>query len=382
MINPGFEEADGSSPASWIKNSYLLGLGGTDCQFVHDATVKRSGNKSAKITCPTTRKDDARWKQTVSLEVGARYRLTGWMKTDSVVADGSRGASITPDDGSNGFGVLFSAPQVTGTSDWAYKTFDFTAPTPSPTSAIHARLGYFGSVASGSVWYDDLTLHKLGTGGTPPPPPSTRFHTGDKVKIIRAPNGVPTVYVRGPDACGPVLEEKSALTNEELTITSDTSVRCGGGVYNWVRWPVRFPDGLEGWIVEWRLRPVVAGPPPPPPRFELGTAIRIKALPVSTAGAYYRNDPATDGSCGAVDGEEQVGARGVIIGARNVCTTDGRIRWKVRFTSGAEGWVTQNRLEVVSPTSRAPSASDPAIANTLDGLRRSIESLQNLINQH
>jgi|GEM_PF-7091704 len=159
---------------------------------------------------------------------------------------------------------------------------------------------------------------------------------------------------------------------------------------------VDFDSGSDGWMKN-RFRKVgtcsVSVPPPPPPAplppppaaplvLGMGASIRIKALPESTAGVNYRNDPLLDGSCGTVDGEESVGARGTIIGARNVCTTDGRVRWKIRFTSGAEGWVTQNRLEVVSPTSRVPSISDPAIANTLDGLRRSIESLQNLIGQH
>ncbi|MSR76267.1 MAG: SH3 domain-containing protein [Candidatus Ryanbacteria bacterium] len=137
--------------------------------------------------------------------------------------------------------------------------------------------------------------------------------------------------------------------------------------------------------------PVPGIAPPPPPvalRIEVGATIRISALikpdlTLSTVGANYRIDPAGDGSCGKIDGEEQVGARGTVIApGRNVCTTDGRVRWKVHFVNGAEGWVTQNRLEVVSPTSLAPSVSDPAIANTLDGLRRSIESLQNLIGQH
>ncbi|MEK7631133.1 MAG: hypothetical protein AAB417_03855, partial [Patescibacteria group bacterium] len=261
----------------------------------------------------------------------------------------------------------------------------------------------------------------------PPPPPAPQEYTMLRVRRVGADDTFASAPVGTAVTVRPVPTGAALITDNTanpLILKSDLGVNafevrvqgptgydvdigiCRGNFSETGREPCAVPDaefvdatctaGVCSAIVStqqqkhtkvvFRYTPIGVQPPPPPPPASLtlgiGAPIRIKALPESTAGANYRNDPLPDGSCGTPKGEELVGARGTVIGARNVCTTDGRRRWKIRFTSGAEGWVTQNRLEVVSPTSFAPSASDPAIANTLDGLRRSIENLQNLINQH
>jgi hypothetical protein len=182
------------------------------------------------------------------------------------------------------------------------------------------------------------------------------------------------------------------------------------GVYYWGT----LPDGSYQWIPmtldEYRANPdrvyaragwngapyapnciinTMVGTPPAPAeasrvaelKFDVGASVRIK--PHSTLGditVYYRNDPLSDGKCGTVIGEKATGASGTITQSGVYCGP-GRY-WKIRFDGGGEGWVIQNRIQPVTQALQGQTLSDPAIANTLDGLRRSIESLQSFINQH
>ncbi|MEK7649949.1 MAG: hypothetical protein AAB367_03280 [Patescibacteria group bacterium] len=126
-------------------------------------------------------------------------------------------------------------------------------------------------------------------------------------------------------------------------------------------------------------------PPPPPPaelKYEVGARVRIK--PHATLGditVNYRNDPLPDGKCGTTIGEKATGVLGTITQSMVECGA-GRY-WKVSFDGGqGEGWVVQNRLQPISPSAQNIQLDAPAIANTLQGLRQSIENLQNILNQH
>jgi hypothetical protein len=99
--------------------------------------------------------NDARWVQEVTgLVPNARYLLKGWIKGEGIVLD--QGATIGANLCSMG-GWDHSYPALTGTFDWTEVQLHLTANSEGRLT-IACRLGYYGSLAGGRAWFDDLTL--------------------------------------------------------------------------------------------------------------------------------------------------------------------------------------------------------------------------------
>jgi hypothetical protein len=157
LWNPGFEYSlDGSNPASWRKKSYS-----GNCVFTRASSVSRSGQYGVLIDCPNP--DDARWIQAVPVDTNARYKISGWTKTQNVSQVVTVGANFSFED----FADL--PPTVRGTQDWT--RLEYVSPSTGSNTIItaEARLGFYGNVTTGKAQFDDLRLEKV--IGTPPPPP-------------------------------------------------------------------------------------------------------------------------------------------------------------------------------------------------------------------
>ncbi len=153
--NPSFEQSEGRRPRGWRTQTWA-GEGA----FAH-ANVGRTGNRSVELA--SERGADIAWTANVSVEPFARYRLSGWIKTEDVTPRGNaRGALLNLH---NLQGVATAA--VTGTTDWTRVETEFE--TGDHTSVqLNCLFGGWGQ-ATGRAWFDDISLEKLAQYEPPAP---------------------------------------------------------------------------------------------------------------------------------------------------------------------------------------------------------------------
>jgi hypothetical protein len=150
IANPGFEAgtwSPGGRPTGWAFESPLTTSLGT-----WDNTVAHSGRHSVRIDAPTP--DDAHWHQPVTAPVGVPLYLSGWLRTDNV----RRGADQPSSPGAtiSALGRWDQTAPTYGTTPWHHVGMSFISDT--PTVVPSPRLGFWGGLASGTAWYDDLSL--------------------------------------------------------------------------------------------------------------------------------------------------------------------------------------------------------------------------------
>ena len=150
IANPGFEAgtwAPGGRPTGWGFDAWsTLALG------TWDNTVAHGGRHSVRIDALTP--DDARWVQSVAVPVNVPLYLSGWVKTDNV----RRGADQPSSPGAtiSALGRWDQTAPTWGTTPWHHVGMNFVSDTPTVVAA--PRLGFWGGLASGTAWYDDLML--------------------------------------------------------------------------------------------------------------------------------------------------------------------------------------------------------------------------------
>ena len=147
LLNGGFEDG-GTLPDFWSKDAWIM----SNSTFTWDSAQKHSESRSVKISNDTT--NDARWVQTVWIQPNADYRLSGWIKTQSVAQNGDRGANLSILDTWIGTNRLF------GTNDWTYVSVDFNTGS-STYIQVAARLGMYSGDITGIAWFDDIKLELL-----------------------------------------------------------------------------------------------------------------------------------------------------------------------------------------------------------------------------
>jgi len=159
LANGGFETTEtpdtADAPANW---ETLPEWSGT-AEFEYSSTVSRTGDNSIKIS--SSGGADASWSQTVSVEPNARYRLSGWIKTENLEAGSSHGAVI------NAHGLPESTAAdvpATGTNDWMKMSTTVNIGS-SGEVQFNTTLGGWGQ-ATGTVWFDDVKLAQVGSGGS------------------------------------------------------------------------------------------------------------------------------------------------------------------------------------------------------------------------
>ncbi len=148
IVNPSFEQADGDNPAGWRTQSWG---GGGDFTY---AQIGRTGNRSVMISSDAGA--DIGWSQDVSVRPFSRYKLTGWIRTENLLADSARGALFNLHN-------IQSARSgaVKGTNDWTKVEMDFQTDTHA-TVQVNCLFGGWGQ-ATGKAWFDDLNLQLVST---------------------------------------------------------------------------------------------------------------------------------------------------------------------------------------------------------------------------
>lgn len=150
LVDSSFENANAKrwSVLSWRQNSAAVRIQSDDA---------KSGKNAVAIT--SVEPDDARYTQKVRVKPNTHYLLAGWIKTNdvTVVQSGGRiGACLCLEGGYE------ASRSLVGDNGWTYVTLQFNSGNRTAVT-ICARLGFYGSTATGSAWFDDLVLIEAGT---------------------------------------------------------------------------------------------------------------------------------------------------------------------------------------------------------------------------
>jgi alpha-N-arabinofuranosidase len=149
VVNGSFEEMDGQLPAGWQTRSWQRG---GDAAF----NVESAGHAGARSVSISSEKGaDASWVATVPIRPYSRYRLSGFVKTENVVAGTGRGAQINI----NGEEAWRTAP-LAGTTDWSRVDVEFDAGA-NDALEVTCLFGGWGR-STGKAWFDDIELVRLG----------------------------------------------------------------------------------------------------------------------------------------------------------------------------------------------------------------------------
>ena len=151
LPNPGFEEAEGDLPVGWRPRTYS---GRAEHRLVRKG---RGGGWCLEIS--SEEGSDTSWFADAPVEPGARYELSGWIRTEGLENVGGA------------FGALFNVhampgqvvtDAVTGSSDWTRVALVFDTLERESVS-INCLLGGWGR-SRGTAWYDDVRLVRLASG--------------------------------------------------------------------------------------------------------------------------------------------------------------------------------------------------------------------------
>ncbi|GAA3410958.1 carbohydrate binding domain-containing protein [Paenibacillus hodogayensis] len=152
VYNGGFEKQtlSGSAPAGWF-----VGKG------AWDKTVAHSGQASAKLipdagNAFNVLNTDA--SKLFTLVPGAKYKLTGWVKTEATA--GSVALGVRQIDARGGT-VTYTWVEAAKMGDWTKVEVIFTALPTANRGAVYFKLD---QAANGAAWVDDLELNEVLTG--------------------------------------------------------------------------------------------------------------------------------------------------------------------------------------------------------------------------
>lgn len=152
--NASFEGGEAARPRGWRPERYsgqaTLSIG----------TPGHTGERGALVS--SEQGADASWSTTVSIEPFARYRLSGWVKTENVAPTSGRGALLNVHTM-----AAAATTAVTGTADWQQLQVEFDVED-QDSLQINCLFGGFGS-ATGKAWFDDVRLEQIGQREVPRP---------------------------------------------------------------------------------------------------------------------------------------------------------------------------------------------------------------------
>ncbi|MEN9991115.1 MAG: hypothetical protein RLZZ224_817 [Verrucomicrobiota bacterium] len=153
LPNPGMEEDQNGAPKGWTLRVY-----GGDPASVSISLSDKGRNNSKAIQITVNRSADVAAGLDVPLEANTSYRFSAWVRTENVVRTGGLGAMI------NAHGAQVKSAGVDGTKDWQQLSFDFQN-SAEETEVLNLLLGAYGG-STGTAWFDDVSLIKLGSGGS------------------------------------------------------------------------------------------------------------------------------------------------------------------------------------------------------------------------
>jgi hypothetical protein len=149
LQNPSFEQGSGADPHAWQPEAFEL-----SAQFVWVDGVSHQGQHSVSIATSTP--NDARWIQTANgLTPGHSYELCGWIRGENITTgpEAKVGANVSV------MGGFVGSKSLASSFDWTQACVSFAPETSSATVAC--RLGFYGSIVTGTAWCDDLSLVPL-----------------------------------------------------------------------------------------------------------------------------------------------------------------------------------------------------------------------------
>lgn len=134
-------------------------------QVVIDARTAHGGRRSLRVAFNASGQVDFRnvW-QTVTVEPGARYRVSFFVKTEELRSAATLALAVsetaTPDAP-----LVWSAPAPQGTQDWQPVSFEFTAGPKTEAVLLRLTRVFCADGACpiyGKIWYDDFNLERAG----------------------------------------------------------------------------------------------------------------------------------------------------------------------------------------------------------------------------
>jgi alpha-L-arabinofuranosidase len=143
MINGSFEDLADGLPKAWRSVNWAA-----KAEFGLDDAIARSGLRSVRIS--STAGADASWQVIVPVKPFAKYKLSGWIKTQDLVPGVGKGALI------NLHGLDVMTPALSGTRDWTRVEVAFETGSNDAVS-VNCLFGGWGK-AVGTAWFDDLAL--------------------------------------------------------------------------------------------------------------------------------------------------------------------------------------------------------------------------------
>lgn len=155
LPNPSFEDVKDVKPAPWYESRW----NGDGAFAVSD--IARTGKSSIRIT--SEKGGDISWQCSVPVEMMSRYKLSGWIKAENLKPQGGAKGAL--------FNVHNVQPvqttAVTGTTDWTYVEVEFDSGY-EDHAIINCLLGGWG-FATGTAWFDDVSLTLVKRGSLPAP---------------------------------------------------------------------------------------------------------------------------------------------------------------------------------------------------------------------
>jgi hypothetical protein len=157
ISNPSFEASIGEPDAS--RFAWQIYRSEAKMEITPDAKVQHEGNRSLRVTFRGFSKPAfANIFQTVVVQPNQNYKLSFWVKTDSLKSIG--GPMLDVINGVDDRSIVHSQTFANGTADWQKVTLDFRTPSNCNGIFIRTIRNYCGEDCpiSGTFWYDDFEL--------------------------------------------------------------------------------------------------------------------------------------------------------------------------------------------------------------------------------
>ncbi|QLG89695.1 phospholipid carrier-dependent glycosyltransferase [Chitinibacter bivalviorum] len=165
--NAGVEETSPSGGAAgWTFDHWTQGE--PQSTAGRDETVFHSGKSSLKMTL--AQGDDGKLTQAIAVKPDTWYRVAAWVKTHGIPADAKVGANLSIVD------AMDTSADLKGDNDWQeIVAWGKTGPEQKEIK-VALRLGFYGSLTTGTAWFDDISVTEAEPGAgakvisfTPPP---------------------------------------------------------------------------------------------------------------------------------------------------------------------------------------------------------------------
>lgn len=150
--NGAFEFGQDGKPTAWSTSTWAGAA---------EFTYEETGRAGKCVAIASVDGADAAWVIMAPVEPWARYRVTGWIKTENVTPANGRGALL------NLHNVQPAQTHaITGTVDWAQVSMEFETDDFEEIQ-INCLFGGWGQ-ATGKAWFDDIALELIEKADTTP----------------------------------------------------------------------------------------------------------------------------------------------------------------------------------------------------------------------